>query len=114
MVEVKKTVPYGLKIQPWNETGATKNRWEFKDWGNSPNLMPGSVVRLEGVSVNEYQGKMSLNINQSSRIAVLKEGERTVISGEPVEISTIKSEAICSRRVLASRRYDSRETVLVL
>ena len=89
-----------------NETGATKNRWEFKDWGNSPNLMPGSVVRLEGVSVNEYQGKMSLNINQSSRIAVLKEGERTVITpGEPVEISTIKSEGNLTvvGRVLASR-----------
>ncbi len=103
----EKIVPYGLlEDQPWNETGATKNRWEFKDWGNSPNLMPGSVVRLEGVSVNEYQGKMSLNINQSSRIAVLKEGERTVITpGEPVEISTIKSEGNLTvvGRVLASR-----------
>ena len=103
----EKVVPYGLlEDQPWNETGATKNRWEFKDWGNSPNLMPGSVVRLEGVSVNEYQGKMSLNINQSSRIAVLKEGERTVITpGEPVEISTIKSEGNLTvvGRVLASR-----------
>ena len=103
----EKVVPYGLlEDQPWNETGATKNRWEFKDWGNSPNLMPGSVVRLEGVSVNEYQGKMSLNINQSSRIAVLKEGERTVITpGEPVEISTIKSEGNLTvvGRVLTSR-----------
>lgn len=90
----EKIVPYGLlEDQPWNETGAEKNRWEYKDWGNSPNLMPGSVVRLEGVSVNEYQGKMSLNINQSSRIAILKEGERTVITpGEPVEIGNIKSD----------------------
>ncbi len=103
----EKVVPYGLlEDQPWNETGAIKNRWEFKDWGNSPNLMPGSVVRLEGVSVNEYQGKMSLNINQSSRIAVLKEGERTIITpGEPVDISTIKSEGNLTvvGRVLASR-----------
>lgn len=90
----EKIVPYGLlEDQPWNETGAEKNRWEYKDWGNSPNLMPGSVVRLEGVSVNEYQGKMSLNINQSSRIAILKEGERTVMTpGEPVEIGNIKSD----------------------
>ncbi|RAH13151.1 MAG: hypothetical protein CMB20_005265 [Methanobacteriota archaeon] len=103
----EKVVPYGLlEDQPWNETGAIKNRWEFKDWGNSPNLMPGSIVRLEGVSVNEYQGKMSLNINQSSRIAVLKEGERTIITpGEPVDISTIKSEGNLTvvGRVLASR-----------
>ena len=103
----EKIVPYGLlEDQPWNETGATKNRWEYKDWGNSPNLMPGSVVRLEGVSVNEYQGKMSLNINQSSRIAVLKEGVRTVVTpGEPVDISSIKSDGTVSivGRVLVSR-----------
>ena len=68
--------------------------------------MPGSVVRLEGVSVNEYQGKMSLNINQSSRIAVLKEGVRTVVTpGEPVDISSIKSDGTVSivGRVLVSR-----------
>ena len=48
-------------------------RWDYKDWGNhSSNLTPGSIVRLEGVSVNEWNGKRSLNINQSSRVVVLQ------------------------------------------
>ena len=103
----EKVVPYGLlEDMPWDQSGSNKNRWEYKDWGNSPNLMPGSIVRLEGVSVNEYQEKMSLNINQSSRIVVLQEGERTVVTpGEPIEINSIKSEGSFTLigRVLASR-----------
>ena len=88
----EKIVPYGLlEDQPWSE-GGNRTRWEFKDWGNNPNIAPGAVVRLEGVSVNEYQGRMSLNINQASRVVVLREGERTVTTpGEPVEINTIKN-----------------------
>ena len=103
----EKVVPYGLlEDMPWDQSGSNKNRWEYKDWGNSPNMMPGSIVRLEGVSVNEYQEKMSLNINQSSRIVVLQEGERTVVTpGEPIEINSIKSEGSFTLigRVLASR-----------
>ena len=38
---------------------------DYKDWNHSSNLSPGSIVRLEGVSVNEWNGKRSLNINQS-------------------------------------------------
>ena len=47
----EKIVPYGLlEDQPWSEGGG-RTRWEFKDWGNNPNIAPGAVVRLEGVSV---------------------------------------------------------------
>ena len=103
----EKTVPYGLlEDQPYLE-GEDRTRWEFKDWGNHPNLAPGAVVRLEGVSVNEYQERMSININQSSRVVVLREGVRTVTTpGEPVEISTISSEGSVTvvGRLLASRK----------
>lgn len=102
----EKIVPYGLlEDQPWSE-GGDRTRWEFKDWGNNPNIAPGAVVRLEGVSVNEYQGRMSLNINQASRVVVLREGERTVTTpGEPVEINTIKNPGNVTvvGRLLASR-----------
>jgi len=103
----EKIVPYGLlEDQPYLE-GDGRTRWEFKDWGNHPNIAPGAVVRLEGVSVNEYQGRMSLNINQSSRVVVLREGVRTVTTpGEPVEINTISSEGSVTvvGRLLASRK----------
>tara|TARA_X000001036_G_scaffold324694_1_gene303254 strand:+ start:336 stop:2033 length:1698 start_codon:yes stop_codon:yes gene_type:complete len=103
----EKIVPYGLlEDQPWSE-GGSRTRWEFKDWGNHPNIAPGAVVRLEGVSVNEYQGRMSININQSSRIVVLREGERTItVPGEPVDINKIKSAGNVTvvGRLLASRK----------
>ena len=103
----EKIVPYGLlEDQPYLE-GEGRTRWEFKDWGNHQNIAPGAVVRLEGVSVNEYQGRMSLNINQSSRVVVLREGVRTVTTpGEPVEINTISSEGSITvvGRLLASRK----------
>ncbi len=103
----EKIVPYGLlEDQPYLE-GGTRTRWEFKDWGNHPNIAPGAVVRLEGVSVNEYQGRMSININQSSRVVVLREGVRTVTTpGEPVEINTISSDGAVTvvGRLLASRK----------
>lgn len=102
----EKIVPYGLiEDQPWSE-GGNRTRWEYKDWGNNPNIAPGAVVRFEGVSVNEYQGKMSINVNQASRVVVLREGVRTITTpGEPVEISSIKSEGPVTvvGRLLASR-----------
>ena len=104
----EKIVPYGLlEDNPWPDKGGERTRWEFKDWGNHSNVTPGAIVRLEGVSVNEYQGRMSLNINQSSRIAVLREGTRVVTApGEPVEINTITSEGSVTvvGRLLASRK----------
>ena len=101
----EKQIAFGtLEDLPWAE--GEGDRWEYKDWGQNQNLSPGAIVRLEGVSVNEYQGKMSLNINQSSRIVVLQEGSRDVVNpSEPVSISTIKDEGMVTvvGRVLASR-----------
>ena len=37
-------------------------------------MVPGSIVRLEGASVNEWNDKRSLNINRTTRVTVLKEG----------------------------------------
>ena len=65
-----KSISFGLlEDDPWQEGSGERTRWEYKDWGNNANITPGSVVRIEGASVNEYQGRMSININQSSRIA---------------------------------------------
>ncbi|MBA45596.1 MAG: hypothetical protein CMB31_03300 [Euryarchaeota archaeon] len=76
---------------PFSNEGST--RWDYKDWGNhSSNLSPGSIVRLEGVSVNEWNGKRSININQSSRVAVLQEGNTVNIpTSEPVDLATAAS-----------------------
>ena len=102
----QKQIAFGLlEDNPWEEKGE-KTRWEYKDWGPSGNLAPGSIVRIEGASVNEYQGRMSLNINQSTRIAVVREGTRPVVApGEPQEINTLPSDGyVCVvGRILASR-----------
>ena len=91
---------------PFSNENST--RWDYKDWGNhSSNLSPGSIVRLEGVSVNEWNGKRSLNINQSSRVVVLQEGSAANIpSSDPVDLATASSmEGPVSlvARVVASR-----------
>ena len=83
-------------------------RWDYKDWGNhSSNLSPGSIVRLEGVSVNEWNGKRSLNINQSSRVVVLQEGNGSSIpTSEPVDLATaatMEGPVSLVARVIASR-----------
>ena len=102
----EKQIAFGLlEDNPWEENGE-KTRWEFKDWGPNSNITPGSVVRIEGASVNEYQGKMSLNINQSTRIAVVREGTRPVVApGEPQDISSLPSDGyVCIvGRILATR-----------
>ena len=102
----QKQIAFGLlEDSPWDD-GGQRNRWEYKDWGPNSNITPGSVVRIEGASVNEYQGRMSLNINQSTRIAVLREGTRPVIApGEPIEINSIPKDGfICVvGRILSSR-----------
>ena len=75
-----------IEDSPWE---GDRTRWEFKDWGNkSQDLLPNSVVRLEGVSVNEWNGKRSININQTSRVSVLKEGSGTPVvpTSEPITI----------------------------
>ena len=102
----EKQIAFGmLEDNPWEENGQ-RTRWDYKDWGPHANLTSGSIVRIEGASVNEYNGKMSLNINQSTRIVVLKEGVATqVSSNDPVDIGAIPKEGyICVvGRVLASR-----------
>jgi ssDNA-binding replication factor A large subunit len=102
----EKQIVFGmLEDNPWEENG-TRVRWDYKDWGPHANLAAGSIVRLEGASVNEYNGKMSLNINQSTRVVVLKEGVATVpASNDPIDIADIPAEGyICVvGRVLASR-----------
>ncbi|MBT60779.1 MAG: hypothetical protein CMA63_04410 [Euryarchaeota archaeon] len=102
----QKQIAFGLiEDNPWEENGE-KTRWEYKDWGPNTNITPGSVVRIEGASVNEYQGRMSLNINQSTRIAVVREGTRPVVApGDPQDITSLPSEGyVCVvGRVLSSR-----------
>ena len=102
----QKQIAFGLiEDNPWEESG-TRVRWEYKDWGPNSNITPGSVIRIEGASVNEYQGRMSLNINQGARIAVLREGTRPVHQpGEPIDIASIPKDGyICVvGRVLSSR-----------
>ena len=102
----EKQIAFGmLEDNPWEENGQ-RTRWDYKDWGPHANLAAGSIIRIEGASVNEYNGKMSLNINQSTRIVVLKEGVATpVASNDPLDISDIQKEGyICVvGRVLASR-----------
>ncbi len=78
-----------LMDNPWGGNDGT--RWDYKDWGPSPNIKPGAIVRLEGCSVNEFQGKMSLNINQSSRVVVLQEGSSLI--SNPKETISIKDAA---------------------
>lgn len=94
-----------LEDDPWNE-GTPGTRWDYKDWGPSPQLTAGSIVRLEGASVNEYNGKMSLNINQSTRVVVLKEGSGTTVStNDPLDVAALPADGyVCVvGRVLASR-----------
>ena len=102
----EKQIAFGMiEDKPWDE-GTPGTRWDFKDWGPNPELKAGSIVRIEGASVNEYNGKMSLNINQSTRIVVLKEGVATPVpSNDPIDINAIPKEGyICVvGRVLASR-----------
>jgi ssDNA-binding replication factor A large subunit len=107
-----------IEDNPWVD-GGERVRWDFKDWGgHAESLVPGSVVRLEGVSVNEWQGKRSININQSSRIAILREGGRTVTiaPNEPVDIAragemdgfvTVTGRVIASRAQTINRKDGS-------
>ena len=90
----EKQIAFGwIEDNPWVD-GGERTRWDFKDWGShAENLSPGSIVRLEGVSVNEWNGKRSLNINQTSRVAVLRGGERKVVvaPSEPTSIDRVLS-----------------------
>jgi replication factor A1 len=71
----EKQIAFGwIEDNPW-ETSSERVRWDYKDWGNKGETMiPGSVVRLEGASVNEWNDKRSINVNRTTRVTVLKEG----------------------------------------
>ena len=85
----EKQIAFGwIEDNPWESTDK-RERWDFKDWGShSENLRPNSIVRLEGVSVNEWNEKRSININRGSRVTILREGGSAVpaLSDEPISI----------------------------
>ena len=115
----EKQIAFGwIEDNPWEE-GGERTRWDFKDWGNhAENLTPGSIVRLEGVSVNEWNEKFSLNINQSSRVAVLRGSERKVVTApsEPTAIervlgmdgfATVVARVISTRQMTVNKKDGS-------
>ena len=70
-----------------------RERWNYTDWGgNHERLAPGSIVRIEGASVNEWKGNKSISINQSSRVTVLREGGPAVAvsADEPITLAEAK------------------------
>ena len=87
----ERDLAYGqFKDDPWGESGERES-WKYTDWGNhKEHLLPGSIVRIEGASVNEYQGNRSLNINKSTRIIILQKGDekaqQMIPRNEPVSI----------------------------
>ncbi|MEK9696183.1 MAG: hypothetical protein VW270_10475 [Candidatus Poseidoniales archaeon] len=94
-----------LQDLPW-ENEEKRTQWEYKDWGSNSQLLPGSIVRIEGASVNEYNGKRSLNINQSSRIVLLQEGTGSSLKTEdPIDISALPNEGYVTvvGRVLSTK-----------
>ena len=86
----EKQIAFGwIEDNPW-EASSERIRWDYKDWGNKAEaLVPGSIVRLEGVSVNEWNDKRSLNINRTTRVTVLKEGGGSAppTSNDPISIA---------------------------
>jgi replication factor A1 len=86
----EKQIAFGwIEDNPW-ESSSERVRWDYKDWGNKGETMiPGSVIRLEGASVNEWNDKRSININRTTRVTVLKEGGGSAppTSNEPLSIA---------------------------
>ena len=86
----EKQIAFGwIEDNPW-EASSERIRWDYKDWGNKGETMvPGSIVRLEGASVNEWNDKRSLNINRTTRVTVLKEGggSSPPASNDPITIA---------------------------
>ncbi len=78
-----------IEDNPW-ESSSEREKWDYKDWGDKgSSLVPGSIVRLEGASVNEWNDKKSLNINRTTRVTTLKEGSSAgpPKGNDPVSIS---------------------------
>ena len=71
----EKQIAFGWIEDNPHEASSERVRWDYKDWGNkAESMIPGSIVRLEGVSVNEWNSKRSLNINRTTRVTIVKEG----------------------------------------
>ena len=89
----QRTIAFGLlEDQPY-DSSTPSTRWEYKDWAPKSELRAGSIVRLEGASVNEYQGRKSINVNKSTRVVVLEEGTApVVVPGEPMSIADLPKE----------------------
>ena len=89
----QRTIAFGLlEDQPY-DSSTPSTRWEYKDWAPKSELRAGSIVRLEGASVNEYQGRRSINVNKSTRAVVLEEGTApVVVPGEPMNIADLPKE----------------------
>ena len=86
----EKQIAFGWIEDNPHEASSERVRWDYKDWGNKgESMVPGSVVRLEGASVNEWNGKRSLNINRTTRVTVVKEGGGSAppTSNEPMTIA---------------------------
>ena len=86
----EKQIAFGWIEDNPHEASSERVRWDYKDWGNKgESMVPGSVVRLEGASVNEWNGKRSLNINRTTQVTVLKEGGGSAppTGNEPVTIA---------------------------
>ena len=87
----EKQIAFGwIEDNPW-EASSERIRWDYKDWGNKAEaLVPGSIVRLEGASVNEWNDKRSLKINRTTRVTVLKEGGGSAppTSNDPISIAS--------------------------
>tara|TARA_B100001123_G_scaffold240380_1_gene268907 strand:+ start:119 stop:1807 length:1689 start_codon:yes stop_codon:yes gene_type:complete len=101
-----------IEDNPW-EAGSERVRWDYKDWGGKGDtLLPGSVVRLEGASVNEWNDKRSININRTTRVTVLKEGSGDPpVGDEPISIS--KASEIEGFVNLVGRILSSKPDVIV-
>ena len=71
----EKQIAFGWIEDNPHEASSERVRWDYKDWGDkAESMIPGSIVRLEGVSVNEWNSKRSLNINRTTRVTIVKEG----------------------------------------
>ena len=85
----ERQVAFGwIEDNPWNSK-SERVRWDYKDWGGkSESMIPGSIIRIEGGSVNEWNGKRSMNINRTTRISILKEGGESdaTVGSEPITI----------------------------
>ena len=110
----EKQVAFGwIEDNPWKGS-EDRERWQYKDWGNHhETLTSGSIVRLEGVSVNEWKGSKSINVNQTSRVTVLREGgpAASMPTDDPITLSeAMNREGFVN---IIARLHEIKEDVIV-